>query len=1208
MPSQHLQARRLVHRGIFDDIRSFRDLEERIEQQPTTKDVGDAFEIFVEGYLATQKIMQVEKVWLVGQIPLEIRMKLNLPANTKGVDGLFRTIPGELVPYQVKFRSAREPLTYTEVASFLGLTERARDRVIFTNASDIARDAKTRDAIRTVRGQDFNRLTQDDFLVIGSWLKRKHVQPPKRVPRPYQQEAIDRILNTFRKGDRATAVMACGTGKTLVALWVAEKMPARRVIVFVPSLALLSQTLKEWSRWTSWGSNYQYLCVCSDPTVSQGIDELRLDQIDTDFPIGTDPAQVRHFLRSNGKRIQVIFSTYQSAPVIMKGAEGLGPFDLAILDEAHKTAGIQGSAFALPLLDNKIRVKKRLFLTATPRHYDINHRDREGAFRVISMDNPALYGPVAYRLTFAEAAKKDIICNYKVVVSVVDGKEVTEFALAHGITLVDKNEIAVRWVAHQLALQKAIQKVGSTRVITFHSTVRLAQRFASPDVEGIAKHLKGFSVYHVNGEQPSAEREDRLNAFREAKCGVITNARCLTEGVDVPAVDMIAFMNARKSRVDIAQATGRAMRKAGPEKTFGYVVVPLFLNQHRGESLEEALGRSDFVDVANVLNAMQEQDTDLVDVIREMREARGRLGGFKTSRLREKLQVIGPRISLDRLRSNIFVRVIDQLGLNWDEYYGKLVAYKRKHGHCNVPHLWKQDRSLGMWVAGQRRLKVKDQLSPERIRQLDSLGFVWDFLGGRWEGMYARLVAYKKQHGHCNVPNKWNPDLQLGTWVNSQRAYKAKGMLPPDRIRRLENLGFSWMLVSTYWDRRYAQLAAYKKRYGHVNVSRTAENKSFRSWIDTQRRWRAANLLSSDRIRRLDELGFIWKVKSAQWDQMFERLTVFQKKYRHCIVPRKADHSLAIWVCNTRRRKDRLTKEQLIKLVAIGFDWDPSSTNLERMYARLAAFKKVHGHCNVPATYKKEPALARWVVKQRHPNAPLSSEHVRRLKALGFDFNPLASRWESMYMLLKAYKKQYGNCNPPRSGQEYPSLFVWMSHQRSLKSKGQLSPECIRRLNAVSFTWSTKDSKWEAMYSRLRTYKKRHGDCNVPGTWKQDPSLRFWVQHQRKLKGKGQLSPESIHRLNALGFTWNTNRVKKWEAMYSRLRIYKKRHGDCNVTRNLKQDRSLALWVGTQRQRKARGRLSSERIRRLKTLGFAWNRPRWRAAIEGKPHGKNRST
>ena len=1148
MPSQHPQARKLIRRGIFDDVRSFRDLEKRIGQQPTTKDVGDAFEIFVEGYLATQKLMQAEKVWLVGQIPLEIRGKMNLPANTKGVDGLFRTLPGELVPYQVKFRCAREPLTYTEVASFLGLTERARDRVIFTNASDVARDAKTRDAIRTVRAQDFNRLTQDDFLVIESWLKHKHVQSRKRVPRPYQEEAIDRILNTFRGTDRATAVMACGTGKTLVALWVAEAMPLRRVIVFVPSLALLSQTLKEWSRWTSWGSNYQYLCVCSDPTVSKGIDELRLDQIDTDFPIGTDPAQVRHFLRSNGKRIQVIFSTYQSAPVIMKGAKGLVPFDLAILDEAHKTAGVQGSAFALPLLNDKIRIKKRLFLTATPRHYDISHRDREGDFHVISMDNQALYGPVAYRLTFAEAAKKGIICNYKVVVSVVDGKEVTEFALAHGITLVDKNEIAVRWVAHQLALQKAIQKVSGTRVITFHSTVRLAQRFASSDVEGIARHLKGFSVYHVNGEQPSAEREDRLNAFREAQCGIITNARCLTEGIDVPAVDMIAFMNPRKSRVDIAQATGRAMRKAGPEKVFGYVVVPLFLNQHRGESLEEALGRSDFEDVANVLNAMQEQDADLVDIIREMREARGRFGGFKTSRLREKFQVIGPRISLDRLRSNIFVRVIDRLGLTWDEYYGKLVRFKKLRGNCNVPQLWEADPSLGSWVNTQRQDKAKGELLPERLQRLKSLGFDWDPRNTFWEKMYTCLVAFKKKHGHCRVPDKWEKDRALGIWVVNERQDKAKGRLLPERLQRLKLLGFDWDPKNTFWEQLFIRLVAFKKQYGHCNV--------IRSW--------------------------------------------------------KQDQSLATWV-NTQRTdkaKGQLLPERLRRLNSLGFDWDPNKTRDEEMCTRLVAFKKQYGHCNVPHLWKQDRPLSHWVAVQRRckENDKLPSERLRRLEALGFDWDPNKTRWEKFYTRLMAFKKQHGHCKVSFAWGKDPSLGKWVLRQRQDKAKGRLLPERLRRLNAQGFTWDADSAQWEEMYNRLRIYKKWHGDCNVPGNWRQDPSLRSWVQTQRIFKAKGQLSPEYIRRLDAQGFNWDTNRVQQWDAMYGKLRTYKNRHGDCNVPQAWEQDQSLGTWVGTQRQRKAKGRLSPERIRRLQTLGIVWNPPRWRAAIKGKPDGTNRST
>jgi len=309
------------------------------------------------------------------------------------------------------------------------------------------------------------------------------------------------------------------------------------------------------------------------------------------------------------------------------------------------------------------------------------------------------------------------------VVSIVHGNEVTAFALEHGITIVDGNEITARWVAHQLALHKAIKKARASRVITFHNTVKLAQRFASSSVEGFARHLPGFKSYHVNGEQPSAIRNDLLTAFRDASKGIITNARCLTEGIDVPAVDMIAFIDPRRSQVDIAQATGRAMRRAGPEKTYGYVVVPLFLNNRQGESIEEALRRSNLEDVGNVLNAMQEQDADLVDIIREMREARGRFGRFNSKRLSKKVQVVGPRLSLDALRSNIFARVVDRLGLSWDEYYGKLVAYKRIYGHCDVPDKWGKDRSLGIWVGNQRQKRKRAELSVNQITRLEKLGF-----------------------------------------------------------------------------------------------------------------------------------------------------------------------------------------------------------------------------------------------------------------------------------------------------------------------------------------------------------------------------------------------------------------------------------------------------------------------------------------------------
>src|SRR5499427_1789487 len=166
MPSKHLSARQLIRRGLFDSLNSFIDLERRISAlgDENSKVVGDAFEIFVEAYLATHQKLQAEAVWLVGQVPLDIRRELNLPRDAKGIDGVFRTRTGVLVPYQVKFRSQRAYLTYTEIAPFLGLTERANDRIVFTNSNELAEDVKNRDAMRTVRGIDFDDLTLGSLI------------------------------------------------------------------------------------------------------------------------------------------------------------------------------------------------------------------------------------------------------------------------------------------------------------------------------------------------------------------------------------------------------------------------------------------------------------------------------------------------------------------------------------------------------------------------------------------------------------------------------------------------------------------------------------------------------------------------------------------------------------------------------------------------------------------------------------------------------------------------------------------------------------------------------------------------------------------------------------------------------------------------------------------------------------------------------------
>jgi superfamily II DNA or RNA helicase len=849
---------------------------------------------------------------------------------------------------------------------------------------------KNRDAMRTVRGIDFDDLTIDDLRAISAWLREQPTAIKKPNRREYQVEALSKISDTLAKSDRAHVVMACGTGKTLIGLWAAEALKPKTVLVLLPSLTLLQQTLDEWSRHNNWGNDFTYLCVCSDPTVSarDANDPVRLEATDLEFRVDTSPDEVLRFIERDTPGVKVVFSTYQSSWVVSQGVRGLEPLDVAIFDEAHKTTGPQGGLFAHSLKDENISIRKRLFFTATPRHYDIRHRDKEGDFRIVSMDDEAIYGPRAYTLTFGSAARQGIICNYKVVISVVDGQEVNAFALKHGVTLVEGNLIGAKWVANQIAVERAVEKTTAKRVITFHSRVSSAKEFSSDGTHGITQFLPEFSVFHVNGEQKSSERKRHIRSFRDAHEALITNARCLTEGIDVPAVDMVAFIDPRHSRVDIAQATGRAMRKPpGSNKEVGYIVIPLYLDRRSGETLEEALKRSEFDDVANVLNAIQEQDEDLVQIIRELQEAKGRGEIFDPRRLSEKIEVLGPSIELSALRSNIAAEILNTIGVTWDEWYGRLTLYKNREGHCSVPKQYKTPDGyrLGQWVSVQRSLQ--DRLSGGRKARLDALGFDWTPHATDWEAGFDYLKCYYQRVGHCNVPQQHKENgYPLGNWISVQRIKKDK--LSPERRHRLEELGFIWDAREAAWEEGFYHLKLYKEREGHCNVPVRHKENGFAlgQWVSVQR---LSKTLSQERQQRLDELGFVRGLHDAAWEKGFYHLKLYKEREGHCNVPvryKESGFALGQWVINQRARKDNLTEERRRRLDDIGFVWDPFEQDFEEALAQLKLYKDREGNCDVPQKYKTENGfcLGRWVSNQRTKKNKLSPERRQRLDELEF--------------------------------------------------------------------------------------------------------------------------------------------------------------------------------------------------------------------------------
>jgi superfamily II DNA or RNA helicase len=1185
MTALHAKASYWVRQGIFRNLASFEEFETRVNKITEEKDRGDIFEIFIEGYLATQSIMQRSEHWIVGNIPIELRRRYNLPKDATGIDGIYETRDGGHVAYQVKWRKSGN-LTFAEVAPFLGLTEKFPDRVVFTNATTLSKKAVAR--TRWFSGEAFHALSDAALAKISAWLERKPIPIARAKPDPsYQTQALDDIKRTLKSHDRATAVMACGTGKTFVSLWAAEQQKPTTVLVLVPSLTLLKQTLREWSEQTSWGTKFSYLCVCSDKTVNLKNDEMNIDKSEVGFRVDTDPKVVREFLKRKSSDIKVIFSTYHSSDVVGDGTKGLPPIDLGIFDEAHKTTGSAGGMFAFALSDKNIRIKKRLFLTATPRHFDIRRRDKDGEFRVQSMDDETVYGPRAHSLSFATAAKKGIICKYKVIISIIDKKMVDDFTLKNGITLVKKDEIGARKVANLIALKQAITKVGAKKVISFHSRVNLAQEFATDTPRGIAFHLPKFDVRHVNGGQSSGEREELIGAFARSPQAIITNARCLTEGVNIPAVDMVAFIDPRQSKVDIVQAVGRAMRKprGSTIKKVGYILVPLFA-EIDGDGIEAAIKSEKFEAVSDVLNALQEHDEELVDIIREVKERNGAGESFHSKRLFEKINLIGPTVSLSRLSDSIGIAIADRLGSSWDAYYGCLTKFVARENHCRVPdkHLESGIR-LGAWVGNQRARA--ERLTPQQIARLNALGFVWDPIEDQWEEGFKRLASFMKREKHCRVPfGHLENGFRLGFWVANQRA-RADRLTIVQR-ERLNSLSFVWDAQSSKWEKAFQHLSIFVKREKHCRVPAKHVEDQFRlgGWIGTQRAKSAK--LTPDQLARLNALGFVWDPIEDQWEEGFRKLATFAKREKHCRVPRlhlENGFKLGSWVSNQRTKSSKLKPDQFARLNTLGFIWSSFEDQWEEGFKSLTSYVKREKHCRVPFSHLEDGfKLGGWVSSQRARAERLTPQQIARLNALGFVWDPIEDQWEEGFKRLASFMKREKHCRVPQLHIENGfRLGNWVANQRARDHR--LTHSRRARLNKLGFIWDPIEDQWENGFEHLRLFVKREKHCRVPDKHLESGfKLGGWVRNQRTRVEK--LTSDRLARLNKLGFVWDQHQ-EGWEEGFVHLSAFVKREKHCRVPAlHLENGFKLGVWVGVHRSRF--DQLPLGRRERLNKLGFVW--------------------
>jgi FlaG/FlaF family flagellin (archaellin) len=796
--------------------------------------------------------------------------------------------------------------------------------------------------------------------------------------------------------------------------------------------------LSEWAKNSL--SPWQYLCVCSDDTVNK-LDDQPISTVgDLPFEVTTNPADIAEFLSLGGERI--IFSTYQSSAQVAKAQEQSGvSFDLVICDEAHRLTGKTDADYATVLDEKKIVGQKRLFMTATPRTYTTAAKTKaeDRGVEITSMDDEHVYGPVLHKLSFGEAIKQDLLSDYRVLIVGVTDPQVQDLIDRRELVSVnDSVNTDARTLAAHIGLAKATKDYNLKRTISFHSRIKSADQFATDHLKILDwlpdSHKPSGNTWTgtISGAMNTGDRRrliKQLSLDGEDRHALLTNARCLTEGVDVPSLDGVAFIDPRSSQVDIIQAVGRAIRKSA-NKEIGTIVLPVLIPT--GSDAEHALEDTSFKPIWAILNALKSHDDDFAVELNNLRTELGRTGehGNLPYRLVEDLPVDIDSL-LPGFSEKFSLAILEHSTSSWDWWFGLLQGFLEIHGHTRVPDQYTtvEGAALGSWVMGQRKAYKRKEITPQRITKLNSLtGWTFDAFKLRWVEFYDSLVNYVEVTGTASVPSGTIfQGKKLGQWVQTQRngfAGKASSRLDDEKIDLLESLpGWYWSREDTRWDEAHQELLRFELLHGHLDVPqdfRTTNGILLASWISNQRNKRnkkpiSANgsgigTLTKDQERLLEEInGWTWNTRETQWEKGFKHLLEYVEIHGKASPPTtyvsQSGFNLGAWISTQRMKKKgkvagNLDKTQISRLESLPlWTWKSTytpartiSAKWRKNYELLKRYADEFGTSTVHVdTVVDSVSIGRWASHQRvaYRSGDLEKEKANLLEALPrWDWNP----------------------------------------------------------------------------------------------------------------------------------------------------------------------------------------------------------------------------
>ena len=1150
---------------------------------------GKEFEKFVKWFLKndSQWKTQIKKIWLWDEFPQRW-------GRDKGIDLVFRHNSGELWAVQAKCYNEDYYISKPDIDTFLSESGRKliKKRLLISTTDKIGKNAK--DVLKS-QEKSVTLFLKNDFekslIKFPNSFKDLHKSTFKKKPKPYkyQSKAINDVANGFKKDQRGQLLMACGTGKTFTSMWIKEKIKSKLTLVLVPSLNLLSQTTWDWAYATN--KKIDILCVCSDISVGKNDDHLIEELIDVSFPVENDPKKIGKFINKKGDK--VLFCTYQSSHLIQQIQKNkkVKNFDLLIADEAHRCASAEHDSnyFTIVLNDKKIRAKNRLFLTATPRTYESNIKKiaAERGIVVHGMDDEKIFGKVFHSLTFAEAINHNppLLSPYQIVIIGVEDPEVEKIITNRELVKFKATETFTdaERLATIISFLKSVRDYKLKNVISFHSRVKRAEKFSNhltqiktKLTDNYIKRIKLSSDF-VSGTMPTFERKKKLDQLKNVKKNetrILANARCLSEGVDVPALDGIAFIDPKNSQIDIIQAIGRVIRLS-KNKKIGTIVLPVFLNKN--DDPDKILETSSYKKIWWVINALKSHDSNLVD---ELDKIRTNLGKKKQS---PDGPVLPPEIILDIPRTvdeKFFkafkTRIIEKSTQSWFFWYGLLLSYVKKFNtsRVSVDYITDEKHKLGQWVSSQRDKDTRKRLDKKKIDLLQALPkWSWDVRADNFEEMFVYLKDYIEEFGNSKLHKDYENKngIALGKWVSALRdrhkmdtAFNRTNEYK-NRVKRLEKLaGWSWDVEGDRWDEGFNHLKDYVEKFGTAVVEKKYVNEAgfkLGQWVYNRQRHRNNKKFDKDKKKLLEQLpGWIWSNQAEAWDKGLNELKKHVKDTGDANISStfvtEEEFKLGEWVRGKRRAKKTLSKEKKDILESLpGWSWTTTARkeNENRRFnqgvVEIEKYINEFNHCMVPNTYeaKDKFKLGIWVsnIRVKYKKNKLDKTKEKTLSNIkGWMWAVRTEIWEKNFQKLNDYVSKFGDAMVKISyeSEDGFKLGEWVHNQRRSINLGSKNPKIINRHSKLQklkgWTNDVFDEIWNQNFEALLKYLKKFGHASPPKRYINPNKIALgnWVVNIRqdkkdvasgRRKKYVKLDEKKIKELEKLtGWKWNPRNLK----------------------------------------------------------------------------------